>query len=36
MMSEFRMTPETTVLDVTGRPATTYREWAAANADAFR
>ncbi|MFC5266493.1 NAD(P)H-binding protein [Kribbella qitaiheensis] len=36
MMSEFRMTPETTVLDVTGRPATTYREWVEANADAFR
>jgi len=36
MMSEFRMTPETTVPDVTGRPATTYREWAEVNADAFR
>jgi uncharacterized protein YbjT (DUF2867 family) len=36
MMSEWQMTPEPTVLEVTGRPALTYREWARRNADAFR
>lgn len=36
MMSEYVMTPEPTVPAVTGRPAVTYREWAIANADAFR
>jgi uncharacterized protein YbjT (DUF2867 family) len=36
MMAEHLMTPEPTVPAVTGRPAVTYREWAIANADAFR
>lgn len=36
MMAEYQMKPEPTVPDVTGRPAKTYREWAVANADAFR
>lgn len=36
MMSEYRMTPEPTVLEVTGRPALPYREWAVRNAAAFR
>ncbi|ADB35005.1 NmrA family protein [Kribbella flavida DSM 17836] len=36
MMAEYRMTPEPTVHEVTGRPAKTYREWAIENADAFR
>lgn len=36
MMAEYPMTPETTVEALTGRAATTYREWAVANADAFR
>lgn len=36
MMAEHRMTPEPTVREVTGRPATTYRQWAVAHADAFR
>lgn len=36
MMSEYRMTPEPTVLDLTGRPALPYRLWAEQNADAFR
>lgn len=36
MMAEHPMTPEPTVQQLTGRPATTYREWAVANADAFR
>jgi uncharacterized protein YbjT (DUF2867 family) len=35
MMSEYRMTPEPTVLEVTGRPALPYRQWAERNADAF-
>ncbi|MEV6410271.1 NAD(P)H-binding protein [Kribbella sp. NPDC051718] len=35
MMSEYRMTPEPTVLEVTGRPALPYREWAVRNAAAF-
>jgi hypothetical protein len=30
------MTPEPTVPAIAGRPAATYREWAVANADAFR
>jgi uncharacterized protein YbjT (DUF2867 family) len=36
MMAEHPMKPETTVQDLTGRPAVTYREWARANVDAFR
>ncbi|GAA1608619.1 NAD(P)H-binding protein [Kribbella sancticallisti] len=36
MMSEYLMSPEPTVLEVTGRPALPYREWAVRNADAFR
>jgi uncharacterized protein YbjT (DUF2867 family) len=36
MMAEHLMTPEPTVPAVTGRPAVTYREWAIANAHAFR
>ena len=36
MMAEYPMTPEPTVEALTGRPATTYRDWAIANADAFR
>jgi uncharacterized protein YbjT (DUF2867 family) len=36
MMAEHPMTPEPTVPAITGRPAVTYREWAIANADAFR
>ena len=36
MMAEHPMTPEPTVPAITGRPAVTYREWAVANADAFR
>ncbi|MDX3000665.1 NAD(P)H-binding protein [Kribbella solani] len=36
MMSEYHLKPESTVADLTGRPAVTYREWAVANADVFR
>ncbi|WP_433162210.1 NmrA family NAD(P)-binding protein [Kribbella sp. CA-247076] len=36
MMAEYPMTPEPTVSALIGRPAVTYREWAIANADAFR
>jgi uncharacterized protein YbjT (DUF2867 family) len=36
MMAEYRMEPEPAVSEITGRPATTYRQWAIANADAFR
>jgi uncharacterized protein YbjT (DUF2867 family) len=36
MMAEHPMTPEPTVPALTGRPAMTYRDWAIANADAFR
>jgi uncharacterized protein YbjT (DUF2867 family) len=36
MMAEHPMAPEPTVPAITGRPAVTYREWAIANADAFR
>ncbi|WP_350281034.1 NAD(P)H-binding protein [Kribbella sp. HUAS MG21] len=36
MMAEHPMKPETTVEDLTGRPAVTYREWARANVAAFR
>ena len=36
MMSEYTMTPEPTVQEVTGRPALPYRVWAEQNADAFR
>jgi hypothetical protein len=36
MMAEYAMTPEPTVQELTGRPGKTYREWAAANAEAFR
>jgi len=36
MMSEYKMAPEPTVLEVTGREALSYREWAVRNADAFR
>lgn len=35
MMSEYRMTPESTVLEVTGRPALPYREWAVRNVASF-
>jgi uncharacterized protein YbjT (DUF2867 family) len=35
MMSEYRMSPEPTVLELTGRPALSYREWAVRNAPAF-
>ncbi|MDX6281494.1 MAG: hypothetical protein QOH03_2565, partial [Kribbellaceae bacterium] len=35
MMSEYRMSPEPTVLEVTGRPALPYREWAVRNASSF-
>ncbi|MEV5964772.1 NAD(P)H-binding protein [Kribbella sp. NPDC051952] len=36
MMAEYPMKPEPTVPELTGRPAMTYREWAVANASAFR
>lgn len=36
MMAEHPMKPESTVQDLTGHPGVTYREWARANADAFR
>lgn len=36
MMAEYRMTPESTVSDITGRPGKPYRQWAVENADAFR
>ncbi|TDD56176.1 hydroxylase [Kribbella antibiotica] len=36
MMAEHPMAPESTVADLTGRPAVTYREWAVRNVDAFR
>jgi uncharacterized protein YbjT (DUF2867 family) len=36
MMAEHPMKPEPAVADLTGRPGTTYREWAFSNADAFR
>ncbi|MFF0340294.1 NAD(P)H-binding protein [Kribbella sp. NPDC004875] len=36
MMSEHPMKPEPAVADLTGRPGTTYREWVATNAAAFR
>jgi hypothetical protein len=36
MMAEHRMEPESTMPEITGRAATTYRLWANANADAFR
>ncbi len=36
MMAEYMMTPESTVPDLTGRPAKPYREWAVENAEAFR
>jgi uncharacterized protein YbjT (DUF2867 family) len=36
MMAEHPMKPESTVEDLTGRPGVTYREWARANAAAFR
>ncbi|MFD7158352.1 NmrA family NAD(P)-binding protein [Kribbella sp. NPDC059898] len=36
MMAEWPMKPEPAVLELTGRPAVTYAEWARANADAFR
>jgi len=35
MMAEHPMTPESTVAELTGRPATTYREWAERNVAAF-
>jgi len=35
MMAEHPMKPEPAVLDLTGRPGTTYREWARANAAVF-
>jgi uncharacterized protein YbjT (DUF2867 family) len=35
MMAEYRMTPEPTVLEVTGRPPLAYRDWAVRNAAAF-
>jgi uncharacterized protein YbjT (DUF2867 family) len=36
MMAEYPMKPESTVPALIGRPAVTYREWAVANAAAFR
>ncbi|GAA1111452.1 NAD(P)H-binding protein [Kribbella jejuensis] len=36
MMAEHPMKPEPAVLELTGRPGTTYAEWARAHADAFR
>jgi uncharacterized protein YbjT (DUF2867 family) len=36
MMAEHPMKPEPAVRDLTGRPGVTYREWALANAAAFR
>ncbi|MFK4086731.1 NAD(P)H-binding protein [Kribbella sp. NPDC020789] len=36
MMAEHPMTPEPTIAEVTGRPATTYRAWVERNADAFQ
>ncbi|MEU8227457.1 NAD(P)H-binding protein [Kribbella sp. NPDC048915] len=36
MMAEYPMRPEPAVAEITGRPAATYREWAVANAEAFR
>jgi uncharacterized protein YbjT (DUF2867 family) len=36
MMAEHPMKPEPAVAELTGRPPVTYREWAVANADAFR
>ena len=36
MMAEYPMKPEPAVPEILGRPAVTYREWAVANADAFR
>ncbi|TCC39141.1 NAD-dependent epimerase/dehydratase family protein [Kribbella capetownensis] len=36
MMAEHPMTPEPTVPQLLARPARTYREWAAANANTFR
>ncbi|TWD79370.1 uncharacterized protein YbjT (DUF2867 family) [Kribbella amoyensis] len=36
MMAEYSMTPEATVEELTGRPGKTYRQWAAANAEAFQ
>ncbi|MGW6199302.1 NmrA family NAD(P)-binding protein [Kribbella sp. NPDC055110] len=35
MMAEHPMKPEPAVFDLTGRPGTTYREWARANVAAF-
>ncbi|GAB3946547.1 NAD(P)H-binding protein [Kribbella albertanoniae] len=35
MMAEHPMTPESTVADLTGRPGTTYAEWAVRNAAVF-
>ncbi len=35
MMAEHPMTPEPTVADLTGRPGTTYAEWAVRNAAVF-
>jgi uncharacterized protein YbjT (DUF2867 family) len=36
MMAEYELKPASTVLEVTGRPAVAYREWAVRNASAFR
>ncbi|MFB6721972.1 NmrA family NAD(P)-binding protein [Kribbella sp. NPDC056345] len=36
MMAEHPMTPEPTVANLTGRPGTTYAEWAVRNAEVFR
>ncbi|MFC9689772.1 NmrA family NAD(P)-binding protein [Kribbella sp. NPDC056951] len=36
MMAEHPMTPEPTVANLTGRPATPYRDWAMRNVEAFR
>ena len=35
-MADRPQTATTTIADVTGVPATTFEQWAAANADAFR
>jgi hypothetical protein len=36
MMAEYRMTPESTVQELTGRPGKMYRQWATENAAAFQ
>jgi uncharacterized protein YbjT (DUF2867 family) len=36
MMADYRMAPEPTVQELTGRPGKTYRQWATENAAAFQ